>query len=87
MEKTTTNRDHFKDVVLPSVGLPPKTSYNIPESLKIFDCSRSYLWKLNHLGVITITQNKRIYYKDFENYFSKPTHYPRKSKPRKRTKP
>ena len=62
---------YFERVVLPSAGLPMKVSYNLTESLKILDCSRSHLFKLNHLGHITITQHKRIYCKDFEQYFSK----------------
>lgn len=55
-------------VVLPSVGLPKKTTYNIPELMKILDCSKPFVYKLNHLGLIHITPHKRIYYKDIEQY-------------------
>jgi len=60
---------YFDEVVLPSVGLSKKPTYNIPEALIILDCSRPTLLKMHHLGHITITRDKKIYYKEFEKYF------------------
>ena len=76
---------HFSEVVLPSTGLPEKVSYNLTESLVILGCSRSYLFKLNHLGHLTITPHKRIYYKDFEQYFSKSFTPPMNKKSQKKS--
>jgi len=60
---------YFDEVVLPSVNLPKKTTYNIPEALIILDCTRPTLLRMHHLGHITITRDKKIYYKEFEKYF------------------
>ena len=62
---------YFDEVVLPSVGLPKKPTYTIPEALIILDCGRTKLFKLHHLGRITITRDKKIYYQEFVNYFNK----------------
>lgn len=74
---------YFEEVVLPSVNLPKKATYNIPEALIILDCSRSHLYKLNYLGHITITRDKKIYYKEFEKYFEHVCELPSASKNKK----
>ncbi len=67
---------YFDEVVLPSVGLKKKATYNIPEALIILDCSRPTLLKMHHLGRITITRDKKIYYQEFVNYFNEKYNIP-----------
>lgn len=64
------NGDYFKNVVLPSVDMPYKPTYSIAEAMKIFDCKRDAFYRKVGLGMITVTKDKRIYVKEFENYFS-----------------
>lgn len=87
MPDTERGEKYFLEVVLPSVGLPDKPTYNIPELMKIMDCDRSTLWKMNKLGKITITQHKRIYRKDIIGFFSESCTYPRYKTKRKKTTP
>ena len=63
--------NYFKETVLPSVELPYKASYSIPESVKILGCSKVTLWRMNRRGQITIAPNKRVYCRDFEVYFNR----------------
>lgn len=62
--------NYFKDVVLPSVGLPYKPTYSIKETIKILDCSRNTFYKKVGRGEITVTKDKRVYAKELENYFN-----------------
>jgi hypothetical protein len=62
--------NYFKEVVLPSVRLPYKGSYTIPEACNIMGCSRTKLWQMSRKGVIIIAPNKKIYCREFENLFN-----------------
>lgn len=62
--------NYFKDTVLPSVKLPYKASYSIPEACNIIGCSYTTLWRMNRKGELTIAPNKKIYCRDFEIYFN-----------------
>ena len=60
---------YFKDIVLPSVGVPAKPSYSLAETQRILDCSQTTVWKMAKRGVINVSPRKRVYYKDLEIYF------------------
>jgi hypothetical protein len=62
--------NYFKDVVLPSVNLPYKGSYSIPEACIIMGCSRTKLWQMGRKGDITIAPNKKVYRREFEVLFN-----------------
>ena len=62
--------NYFKEVVLPSVELPYKGSYTIPEACNIMGCSRTQLWIMNRKGVIVIAPNKKVYCRDLEVFFN-----------------
>lgn len=62
--------NYFKEVVLPSVGLPYKGSYSLPESCRILGCSRTKLWQMGIKEELVIAPNKKVYCRDFENYFN-----------------
>lgn len=59
----------LRKVVLPSVEVPEKSSYSIPESLSILGCSRSTFYRKIARGELTLSRDKRIYIVDLENYF------------------
>lgn len=62
----------FQEIILPSVGLPYKPTYNLTETCKILDCHYSTLAEYVDRGEITIRlPNKRVYAKDLERLFSK----------------
>lgn len=63
--------DYFERVVLISVGLPVKPSYNLSEMCKIFCCDRRTLRRKAERGDITITENGRVYFVELQVYFSK----------------
>ncbi len=68
-------RRYFDDMVLPSVGLPVKGSYNIVESCKILCISRITLRRWISKKVIRVVEHsgmntKRIYLEEFRKYFS-----------------
>lgn len=60
---------YFEEVVLPSVGLPLKPSYNLREGCDILCCQYSQLAKLVDKGLIKITSQKRIYATEFKKFF------------------
>jgi len=62
--------NYFKEVVLPSVKLPYKGSYTIPEACNIMGCSRTKLWMMDRRGEITIAPNKKVYCREFECLFN-----------------
>ena len=63
--------NYFKNTVLPSVELPYKGSYTIPEACNIMGISRTKLWQMDKKGEITIAPNKKIYRREFEILFNK----------------
>jgi hypothetical protein len=65
------SENYFKDTVLPSVDLPYKGSYSIPETCNIMGCSRTKLWQMNRKGEIVIAPNKRVYRRELEVIFNK----------------
>ena len=62
--------NYFKETVLPSVKLPYKGSYSIPEACIIMGCSRTKLWRMDRRGEIRIAPNKKVYCREFENLFN-----------------
>lgn len=62
--------NYFKETVLPSVELPYKGSYSIPEACNIMGVSRTKLWQMSRKGEITIAPNKKIYRREFEQIFN-----------------
>ena len=71
-------KNYFKECVLKSAGVEPKTSYNISEMLQILDCKRSTFYNYVADGTFTLTPHKRIYYSEVESYFNS-CHYPPKN--------
>lgn len=63
----------LRKVVLPSVSLPEKSSYSIPEVALLLGCSRSTLYRKVARGDLTLSRDKRIYIVDLENYFGECT--------------
>lgn len=70
---------YFEDVVLPSVGLPLKNSYNMREACKILDCHYCTLASLAQKDLIKITAQKKIYAQEFANFFAR-NHVPKTKK-------
>lgn len=62
--------NYFKEVILPSVNLPYKGSYTLPEARNIMGCSRTKLWQMARKGVLVIAPNKKVYCREFENIFN-----------------
>jgi hypothetical protein len=62
---------YFQSVVLPSVGVPYKPTYNISEGCKICDCHYSTFMAMAEKGLIEIKPTKRIYAKAFEALFER----------------
>lgn len=60
---------YFQDVVLPSVGLPYKPTYNLTEVCKILDCHYSTLASYVQKGLIKITKTRRVYAAELERFF------------------
>jgi hypothetical protein len=63
--------DYFERVVLQSVELPVKPSYNLSEMCAIFCCDRRTLRRKAENGDITVTENGRVYFVELQIYFSK----------------
>ena len=61
---------YFEEVVLPSVGLPLKPSYNLKESCEILCCRYESLTLLAKKGLIRITLGKRVYSGELARFFS-----------------
>lgn len=62
--------NYFKETILPSVKLPYKGSYSIPEACIIMGCNRTTLWRMDRRGTIKIAPNKKVYCREFENLFN-----------------
>jgi len=63
-------KDYFREVVLPSVGLPYKGSYNLKEARKILGVCKVTLRTMEKRGDIYISPQKRIYAEEFSRYFN-----------------
>jgi hypothetical protein len=59
----------WREVVLPSVGLPDKPTYNFREAMIILDCSKMTLWRKIKKGEIHYPPNKKFYRVNFVCYF------------------
>lgn len=55
-------------VVLPSVKLPDKATYNWREARTILDCSKMTLWRKVKSGEIRMTPSKKFYRQELINY-------------------
>lgn len=62
-------KPYFARVVLPSTKLCTKSSYNIDEVLELLGISRATLYRRVAKGELVLTRDKRVYYKELENYF------------------
>jgi hypothetical protein len=71
---------YFKEIVLPSVGVSYKPTYNVTEGCKICNCHYSTFMGYVKKGLIEIMPTGRIYAKSFELLFEQ-RHIP---KPKKR---
>jgi hypothetical protein len=60
---------YFQDIVLPSVNLPYKPTYNITEVCKILDCHYSTVASYVQKGSLKITLNRRIYAQELDRFF------------------
>lgn len=60
---------YFQEVVLPSVNLPYKPTYNITEVCTILDCHYSTLASYVQKDLIKITFNRRVYATELERFF------------------
>ena len=63
--------NYFREMVLPSVGLPLKNSYNMKELASIFDCHLATVYRMAERGQIRITPMKKVYLKELESFFHK----------------
>lgn len=67
-------RSYFEDVVLPSVGLPKKPSYNLAEVCRIFGVHRTTLYRMIRDGAVTAVRSHRrdyrVYLEELRRYFS-----------------
>ena len=61
---------YFQSIVLPSVGLPFKDSYNLTELCKIMGCNYSSIPTLQKRG-LKIALNKRVYASELISFFEK----------------
>ncbi len=60
---------YFSRVVIPSTSIPIKSSYNVAEVLELLGISRATFYRRLAEGALTMTRDKRVYYKELENYF------------------
>lgn len=63
-------RSYFFDVVLPSVGLPRKPSYNLRETSEILGVHRSTLYRYVKEGRLQASQGNRVYLKELQSFFA-----------------
>lgn len=63
--------DYFKDVVLKSVDLPYKGSYNLKEAMLILGVCAPTLRTMERRGDIVISPQKRVYAEEFRRYFNR----------------
>jgi hypothetical protein len=66
----TMGDEYWKEIVLPSVKLPDKATYNFGEVTRILDCSKMTLWRKIKKGEINYTIDKRFYREDLVRRFS-----------------
>lgn len=62
---------YFEEVILPSVGIPKKISYNISEAARILDCNKRTLRSMAERGEIFVTKHRRVFAKEFIIFFGK----------------
>jgi len=62
--------DYFTQVIIPSVGIVEKSSYNINEACSILGCTRRTLNRMQQRGDITVAPNRRIYKEEFSSFFN-----------------
>ena len=66
----TMGERYWKEIVLPSVKLPDKATYNFTEVTILLDCSKMTLWRKIKKGEINYTIDKRFYREDLIRRFS-----------------
>lgn len=62
---------YFEEIILPSVNLPLKASYNVMEAAQILDCNKRTLRSMCDRGEIFVTKHRRVFAKEFMRFFSK----------------
>lgn len=60
--------DYWTKIVLPSVKLPDKATYNFSETMTILDCGKMTLWRKVKSGELNMTPSKRFYRQELINY-------------------
>lgn len=67
---------YLEEIVLPSVNLPVKPSYNLKEACQILCTNYRGLQRLTKRGHIQVTANHRIYLHELKLFFKrKPDSY------------
>ena len=64
------NRDYFERIILPSVGLPKKGTYNLTEVAKILGVHRHTVRRYHKQGKLTVSPTRKVYILDLLNFFS-----------------
>lgn len=62
---------YFEEIVLPSVGLPMKGSYNAGEAAVILGCTTRTLRDMANRGEIYVTFSRKVYAREFIIFFAK----------------
>lgn len=60
--------DYWKEIVLPSVQLPDKATYNFYEARTILGCGKTTLWRIVKNGDIKMSPSKKFYRQELINY-------------------
>ena len=61
---------YFSDIVLPSVGLPEKSSYNLRETSRILGVHRRTLSRYIQKGHLRASPANRVYLKELQLFFT-----------------
>lgn len=73
MNDVAPKQSYFRKIVLPSVGLPEKGSYNIHEACRILGVSRATVYRMLKDGRLRQEGNDsipKVYHQEFEKYFA-----------------
>ena len=61
---------YFSDIVLPSVGLPEKPTYNLRETSQILGVHRTTLYRYKRQGKLRVSPANRVYSKELQSFFA-----------------